>query len=59
MPQAQTSTLGLFLFSLPESTYGAKYFKVPQSTSGLNLSATPLIPKSAILATLSFERSIF
>lgn len=53
-PHAQTSTAGLFSLVLPLRTYGDIYLKVPQSTYGLNWSATPLIPKSAIFNTLEF-----
>lgn len=53
-PQAHTSTAGLFIFVLPDNTSGDIYLNVPQSTSGLNLFATPLIPKSAILMVFAY-----
>lgn len=48
-PRAHTSIEGEFPFYFPDNTSGDIYFSVPVSTSGLNTSATPDIPKSAIL----------
>jgi hypothetical protein len=48
-PHAQTSTAGVLIFYFPLKISGDIYFKVPVSASLLNWSATPLIPKSAIL----------
>jgi hypothetical protein len=48
-PHAQTSTAGVLIFYFPLKISGDIYFNVPVSASLLNWSATPLIPKSAIL----------
>lgn len=59
IPHAHTSPGNALAVSFFDKISGGIYFSVPQSSSGLNLSATPLIPKSATFILFSLLKSIF